>query len=948
MAKKYIMHVLSGTHWDREWRYTAEQSKLRLADLINSLIALMENNPEYRYYHLDGGTIILEDYLSVHPEMEQRLVRLIKKGQILFVPWYTLPDMFIVMPECIIRNLLMGRRVIKPYGKAMKSGYTATSYGQVSQLPQIYHGFGIDNAFFYRGTNKYALPPCFLWKAPDGSRIRVFRCFDTFTRTNWFFFVHRPLCLGKKPCDLSYTFQTSELPVHLADEDSYELDFQVLKEDPSFNRDPGVLKEVFEGIFKQTRKQSLGPHLLALNMEDNQKPYPLLAQMIKALNSVSGNVEIIQNTIDRYAQEVEKALPDDSLEVREGEMRYTAVEPGFNGLFGAVLSSRVNLKILNERTETEMVFLAEPLASIASVLGWSYPANNLILAWKSLLANHAHDSICGAAVDQAHKDMLYRFSEAQVVAEEITRRSLEAIWKQVDTRDIGKGSLTLTIFNTLPFSRKEVVFAVADIPKNLGIQHFDLFDSKGEQASFQILTRDSIQMRAERELDTSVPFPATRYRLLMEIEVPGMGYATYILKGRGPLYIKHPKPGPERGLIATPDGKLENEYLKVLIHDNGTFDLTHKQSGRVYSGLHYFADAGEVGAAHWSYKPLRDFTVTSLGSKAKLIMLESSPLRGTYQVDLVVSIPAGATPDGKDRLRQMVDLPVSFRITLRKGSRYVEIKTSVENRARDHKLRVMFPTGIQTDYSFAESAFAVEKRCLLWEETGDNMEGYFAFKPMQNFVDISDGKEGLAFLNKGMREYEVLDDASRNLAITLLRTHRAYMTANGVMTPQELDKYPGSHVLGSLQFQYALYPHQGNWQEGAVLQEAYSHKVPLKIIQGVSNKGELPPLAQFFEIEPQEKLILSALKQAEDGEGILIRFWNCTKEALQARIKTLLPLTSAKKVRLDETPLENLQLKKGELSLPVKKGEIVSIVFGMNLPAKDGGYCNAYGKCYSV
>jgi len=290
-------------------------------------------------------------------------------------------------------------------------------------------------------------------------------------------------------------------------------------------------------------------------------------------------------------------------------------------------------------------------------------------------------------------------------------------------------------------------------------------------------------------------------------------------------------------------------------------------------------------------------------------------------------IPAATTLDGKDRLRQTVDLPISFCVTLRKGSRCVEIKTFLENKARDHKLRVMFPTGIQTDYSFAESAFAIEKRSLLWEETGDNMESYFAFKPMQNFVDASDGKCGLAFLNKGMREYEVLDDVSRTLAITLLRTHRAYMTANEVMTPEELDKHTGSHVFGKLQFQYALYPHQGNWQKGAVLRQAYCHKVPLKIIQGVANKGVLPPLARFFEIEPAEKLIFSALKQTENEKGILMRFWNSTEEALQATIKTSLPFTSAKKVRLDETAGEDLELKKGELILPVKKGEIVSIVF---------------------
>ena len=139
---------------------------------------------------------------------------------------------------------------------------------------------------------------------------------------------------------------------------------------------------------------------------------------------------------------------------------------------------------------------------------------------------------------------------------------------------------------------------------------------------------------------------------------------------------------------------------------------------------------------------------------------------------------------------------------------------------------------------------------------------------MQNFVDLNDGKIGLAFLGKGLREYEVLDDSDRTLAITLLRTHRAYMTAHTFMTPEEFDQYTGLHSFGQFDYQYALYPHSGDWDSANVLQAAYQHKVDMKAILGVPKDGPLPSSGSFFTVEPADKLILSALKQSEDGQGL--------------------------------------------------------------------------------
>ena len=136
MAKKTI-HLISGTHWDREWRHTAEQSKLRLMDLVDNIITLLENKESYGCFCIDGGTIVIEDYLTIRPENKQRIIDLIKAGRIKIVNWYTLPEINTVAPEALIRNLLLGHQMADEFGGGMKSGYTATSYGQPSQLPQL-------------------------------------------------------------------------------------------------------------------------------------------------------------------------------------------------------------------------------------------------------------------------------------------------------------------------------------------------------------------------------------------------------------------------------------------------------------------------------------------------------------------------------------------------------------------------------------------------------------------------------------------------------------------------------------------------------------------------------------------------------------------------------------------------------------------------------------------
>ena len=139
------LHVISHTHWDREWYQTFQQFRLRLIRLVDGLLDLLEKDPDFKYFMLDGQTIALEDYLSMRPEQEAVLREHIQKGRILIGPWHILPDMFLVGPEAHIRNLLQGDQTARRFGPKMMVGYIPDPFGHPGQVPQILQGFGIES-----------------------------------------------------------------------------------------------------------------------------------------------------------------------------------------------------------------------------------------------------------------------------------------------------------------------------------------------------------------------------------------------------------------------------------------------------------------------------------------------------------------------------------------------------------------------------------------------------------------------------------------------------------------------------------------------------------------------------------------------------------------------------------------------------------------------------------
>ena len=168
----HTLHVVSHTHWDREWYLTFQQFRMRLVDLIDHLLDLLDRDADFRSFHLDSQTIVLEDYLEIKPQNRQRLEKYIREGRIIVGPWYQLNDEFLTSGEATIRSLLMGMRIARQFGACGTIGYLPDQFGNLSQMPQIFRGFGIDHAVMGRG---YQLVDDrkmeFIWEAPDGSQV---------------------------------------------------------------------------------------------------------------------------------------------------------------------------------------------------------------------------------------------------------------------------------------------------------------------------------------------------------------------------------------------------------------------------------------------------------------------------------------------------------------------------------------------------------------------------------------------------------------------------------------------------------------------------------------------------------------------------------------------------------------------------------------------------------
>ncbi len=917
------IHIVSNSHWDREWGYPFEETRLLLIDFMDNLLELLDTDKEFHSFTMDSQTLCVEDYLELRPEKRATVEKHVKSGRLIVGPWYSLPEEYLVSGESLVRNLTVGHRVAESLGKVAKVGYTPFGYGQTSQMPQIYQGFDIDTIIFYRGINVEKSE--FILEGPDGSRLLGMR-FGTMSRFSYYIYVYRVLRYGSDDVFARYDWDRGAAPFRLASVDKPREHYYVLdKHIKQWNEKP--IRDQLLKLVKDESEHFTTSQICCMQGFDTSDPDPEESRIMKLCQKLLPEHDIKFSDLKTYMDAMRKEVKNPA--VLTGESR----DPGSTGkwthLMGDVISARTRLKRANHKAEVQLQRLAEPWSAIGKMAGGEYLKTALDKCWKLLLQNHPHDTITGGGIDQMEKDSLFRFDQIGIISDGLARRGMGAVQIAIDNSDLDKKDTVLTVFNPCPFPRSGVVSCYIDMPANMGYDAFSIRTPDGKKVA-RIQRKEQFEWGALiRNLqDISIELPTQRLLCHIEVDdIPAFGYKTYHV-------VREAKWQYEPGSLATETNVIENEFLRVKFNSDGTLDITHKETKQTYSGLHYLEDTGETGHSWIHMEPHGNETITSHGSPSHIVLEEAGPLFARVRVEYHMEIPIGIDDeltaqfrmdanDHTSRTKERRTMIVTSRFTLRAGQRRLDVTTSLDNQCRNHRLRVMFPTNLKAKESHAEASFDVIARDI----TVKKGKAYYGRPnpqyPMYRFVDLSDGKKGFAILNTGIREYEAMDNAERTLGITLFR---AYTFRNcpifgrwEVHPEMELAQCIGPH-----EWTYSIYPHKGDWTNGA-FKEAEELNLPLDPAQCGPHKGTLPKSQSFLTLSGANVQI-TTFKQHEDREdSYTVRIFNPEAKTVTAKLTFAKLIKKAWLTNLNEERRKELKPTGKTLSVSLTKKKIATI-----------------------
>lgn len=920
------LHFVPHTHWDREWYLPFQEFRIKLVHLVDALLDLLEADPAYLYFTLDGQTSVVDDYLEVRPGRRAQLERFVREGRLLVGPWTVLPDEFLVSPESLVRNLQHGARSAQALGGRMEVGYVPDPFGHVGQLPQILRGFGIESAAFRRGLGDDAVE--LLWESRDGSRVLV-----------------------------SYL------------RDGYDNAARMPIKPESFARVARALDDSLD-------KASAVSHRLMLNGTDHHEPQPELPRLL------SGEATWLHSTLPQYMRAVRDEVEARSLElpVVRGELR----DPKRHHLLPGVLSSRTWIKLRNDACERVLERWAEPFSAWAERFCrhqpdsrvWTGnlatprvrdPQDLLDRAWRLLLECHPHDSICGCSVDAVHDEMRARFDQSEQIADEITRQSLAALALEVDTSGLAEhgAAQALVVFN--PSAKGGPGLARATLELGGGLEPFEFVDRSGAVLAHRVLRRrqselaktllepgavaslarsvengrilglaiESVRIeREERELsielivsEGGVPRPeATEAglaqlraelergeldrvrvhslfaaRVEVELAVPDLPGHGYVALG-----IRRARQEPPA---------LANELIEIDADASGRLSLLDRRSGARFEGLLALRDRGERGDSYTT-DPLDDAV-----SELREVRVERSD--EALEIRGVLRVPERLAEDRTRRVEQTVDLPVRIRVSLVPGVARADVEVEIDNRAEDHRLELLFPTGSPCAQARYDAHFEVVERPTAVDPGGEDwQEQPRPELPMRAFVEA----DGLLVSTRGLREASVSPDGE--IAVTLLRcfgwlSRDDLRTRAGGAGPQV--RTPGGQVPGRERFSLSIIP--VNDDPLAARAQADAFQAPARGAGTGIHAGPLPARASLLETAPRE-FQLTAVMRGRDGASTLARgVWQGDAPG-RARLRPLAAASRVERVRLDETSVGDVPVAAdGSVTLELRPGEVATLRF---------------------
>jgi alpha-mannosidase len=540
-----------------------------------------------------------------------------------------------------------------------------------------------------------------------------------------------------------------------------------------------------------------------------------------------------------------------------------------------VFTTQAETKRGNRRSE-ELLLTTEKFSSLAALGGSEYPADDLRLAWKKVLFNQFHDIAAGSGIPVLYKDAGRDYAEVRRIGQEHLHHALETIASQVDTQ--GNGAAVL-VFNPLAWTRTDLVEAEVQLPA--GAEKVGVMVG---QSDHPVLTENLSGSAAGR----------IRVRFLAE-DVPGLGYKLFVV-----VPASKPRPAPVT-LKSGPDF-LENEFFRVRV-DPKTGCITSlwdKQSqweaiapGGCGNELQTFVDKPKDWDA-WNIDADFENHQWRLNQADEVTLAEQGPLRAVLRVR-----------------KHFQNSTFVQDITVYHHVRRVDIRMTADWHEKHVLLKVAFPVAVQSDTATYEIPFGSIAR----PTTRRTPEERAQFEvPGLRWADLSDAAHGLSLLNDCKYGY----DAKGNvLRLSLLRS----------------PEWPDPHAdEGMHEFTYSLLPHAGGWREAGTVRAGYGLNSPLRALAVSNHSGSLPSPHSFGALEPAN-LMLTALKQAEDGGDLILRFYEFAGQKTAARVTLPPDVEEVWDADLMEHAGEKLPTDGKTVAMDVKPYEIKTLRLRFRAPA---------------
>ena len=884
--------VVPHTHWDREWYRTHEQFRARLVSLLDSVLDLLERDPEFRCFSLDGQTIVIDDYLAVRPDARPRLEKLVREGRLAIGPWTVLPDEWLVSGEALVRNLRLGLARGDSLGGAQRLGYVPDQFGHVGQLPQIFRGFGFDAAVLWRGVGADVAETLFTWESPDGTRVLA----------------------GYLP---NGYFNGQLLPAN----------------------GEALAQRLAREIERLAPFAKL-PTLLIMNGSDHQTPEPrlprALADALGKLDGVSAEIGTLLGYVQRARGEARAELP-----LHRGELRSGLRAP----LLPGCASARLPQKQRDFANDRLLVRALEPLSAWLAALGGAADPGTIEFAWRVALENHPHDSICGCSVDAVHAQMETRFDRvAEIAGEALERVGRQWVARIAPVPGGGAAGDPFAVWNPnaggTALVDAELELDVPGVPadKRAGRVAAHVRDAAGRRipadvalvgagsawaASFPrglaesilpgigreflgyhvnevVASREGERLRVRARLGASprgdLDVEATRLALAraladpavqtVEVEawrpprvrlrfadaLPGHGLRSYrVFRGgtRGAAPVSS-------GRSADGGAWLENEFFRVEADRAGRVRIVRRaDGGAVVADALRIVSEGDRGD-EYNFDPVPRSPAVERPARASVRLVRAGAAAAELVVNASYRVPESLAADRAARAAKTVVLPVSLCLRLAAGLDRLDVAVSLDNTARDHRLRLFARAPFAAKRFRVESAFETAERPIAPAPDafgpGRPAELPVGACPQRAFATLDDGARAFSVANRGNAEVEAVPEASggTSLAITLLRAVGALSRGDlGLRRGHAGPPFetPAAQVPGRHRAELALCWHGADDADAVAKLHRFVYP-PVAVAGAGPADAPLRDGARLLEVD-DPAVVVSAIEPRADGSAIV-------------------------------------------------------------------------------